>query len=196
MKGLIGITGGIASGKSNVSNVIRGLGYKVLSCDSINALLIKKGNACYNAIIKEFGNKYLDKNLEIDKALLAADLFSNPAMKEKINSLAHPLIMDKLLAEAKASEGIVFAEIPLLYEGKYEYLCNSIICVYLDYDIQLKRLMEREGINEAYASKKINSQMPLIQKKKLANYIIDSKGTFEETKEQVLNIIEQIRKEF
>lgn len=195
MNNIVGITGGIASGKSNVCNIIREEGYVVLSCDEVNARLLKKGEACYNAICKEYKDLYLNQDGEIDKAKLARDLFSNVEMKRRMDEITHPLIMKEIINDAKKIDGIVFAEIPLLFEGHFEDICCATICVFLKKKLQVERLMFREGIDEDYALRKIHSQMDLYLKKELADYVIDSKGTFEETKTQVLKIIDEIRKE-
>lgn len=194
MSNIIGITGGIASGKSNVCNIIKNEGYIVLSCDEINKELLLKGNACYNAIVDVFNDKYLDSNLDIDKTKLAYDLFKDEQLKNKINSITHPLIMAELQNRAKVHD-LVFAEIPLLYEGHYEDICKKVICVFLKKKLQVERLMSREGIDEDYALRKIHSQMDLYLKKELADYVIDSKGSFDETKSQVLIVLDSIRKD-
>ena len=194
MKFVVGVTGGIASGKSNVCSIITSLGYEVIDCDKITAELSVIDGPIYSAILKEFGNEYLNSNLELDKKLLAKYIFNNAEAKKRLDEITHPLIIEEVNRRlAKFDDGLIFLEAPLLYEAKIEYLCDKIICVFLRKKIQVERLMEREGIDEDYALAKIHSQMDLYMKKELADYVIDSKGTFDETKAQVIKIIEELK---
>lgn len=194
MKQVIGITGGIASGKSNVCSVIKNEGYQIIDSDQISRDFSKKDYPIYNEIIKAFGEDYLDDNLEINRKKLAKLIFHNNEAKEKLNSITHPIIIEEIKKQIElATDNIVFVEIPLLYEAKLEYLCDKVICVFLNKKTQVARLMEREGIDEDYALEKIHSQMDLYLKKTKADYVIDSKGSFEETKNQVLEIIKKIK---
>ncbi len=193
MKKVIGITGGIASGKSNVSSVIKGLGYKVIDSDAIVRELSKKDGPIYNAYLKRFGRDYLDSNLELDRKKLAKLLFNNEKIKEEINNLSHPLVREAIKIEiALTKDELIFVDIPLLFEAHFEDICDKIICVYLDKELQIKRLMERDNIDYNYALAKIHSQMDLNMKKELSDYVIDSKGEFEETKNITIKVINEI----
>lgn len=196
MKRVIGITGGIASGKSNVCQVVSDLGYPVISSDKISMDLSKKDGPMYKAIVNKFGSEYLDESGEIDRKKLGRLIFNNSAAKLVLNQATHPIIVEEIKRQIKElPEGLIFVEIPLLYEAKLEYLCDKIICVFLNKKQQVIRLMEREGIDEDYALAKIHSQMDLYMKKELADYVINSQGTFEETREQVINLIQSIQGE-
>lgn len=194
MKQVIGITGGIASGKSNVCSVIKNEGYQIIDSDQISRDFSKKGFPIYDEIIKAFGEDFLDEYLEIDRKKLAKLIFHNKEAKDKLNSITHPIIIEEIKKQIDLSkDNIVFVEIPLLYEAKLEYLCDKVICVFLNKKTQVARLMEREGIDEDYALEKIHSQMDLYLKKTKADYVIDSRGSFEETKNQVLEIIKKLK---
>lgn len=196
MKRVIGITGGIASGKSNVCQVVSDLGYPVISSDKISMDLSKKDGPMYKAIVNKFGSEYLDEAGEIDRKKLGRLIFNNSAAKLVLNQATHPIIVEEIKRQIKElPEGLIFVEIPLLYEAKLEYLCDKIICVFLNKKQQVIRLMEREGIDEDYALAKIHSQMDLYMKKEFADYVINSQGTFEETREQVINLIQSIQGE-
>ncbi len=196
MKRVIGITGGIASGKSNVCQVVSDLGYPVISSDKISMDLSKKDGPMYKAIVNKFGSEYLDESGEIDRKKLGRLIFNNSAAKLVLNQATHPIIVEEIKRQIKElPEGLIFVEIPLLYEAKLEYLCDKIICVFLNKKQQVIRLMEREGIDEDYALAKIHSQMDLYMKKELADYVINSQGAFEETREQVINLIQSIQGE-
>lgn len=195
MKKVVGITGGIASGKSNVCQVIKKLGYPIISCDEITRNNYKIGGKIYNVVLERFGNEYLLDDGNIDRKKLAKLIFSKESAKMLIDSITHPIIKDELLSEiAKYDDGLVFVEIPLLYEAKFDSLCDIVICVFLSQKYQVERLMEREGIDEDYALKKIHSQMDLYLKKSLADYVIDSKGNFDETEKQVIEVINNIKR--
>lgn len=195
MKLVVGITGGIACGKSNVCNNIRDLGYKVLDCDKISYELSLKGNALYKKIIEAFGSEILLSNGEIDRKGLGEIIFKDSSKRVLLNSISHPLIKDELIKQiALLNEDIIFIEVPLLYEAGFDDLCDYVICIFLDENIQIERLMERDLIDRNYAIKKINSQMSLEKKKLFADFIINTKGSFDETKMQVEKIIKEIKK--
>ena len=176
MKRVIGITGGIASGKSNVSNVIKSLGYHVIDSDLITHKLEDIGGKVYNAIVLAFGNSYLKDDKSLDRKKLGNLIFSDAKAKEKLNSISHPIIVDEIKKEINnINDEMIFVDIPLLYESKLEYLCDKIICVYLPKNEQIKRLIFRDNIDEEFAIKKVDSQMSLDKKKELADYVIDSR---------------------
>lgn len=194
MKMVIGITGGIASGKSNVCNVINELGYPIISCDEITKQDYQIGGKIYNVVLERFGNEYLKDDNTIDRKKLAKLIFNNKSAKMLLDSITHPIIKDELLNEiSKYDDGLIFVEIPLLYEAKFDSICDKVICVFLSQKYQVERLMEREGIDEDYALAKIHSQMDLYMKKSLADYVINSKGNFDETRQQVIDVINNIK---
>ena len=193
---VIGITGGIASGKSHVVDVICKMGYEVIDSDKISYELSLKGNKVYNEIINTFGEEYVLSNGEIDRKKLGRLIFNSEKDKQKLNEISHPYIIKEIKKRLKESQGfIVFLDIPLLYEAKLEYLCDKIICVYLDKTKQIERLMARDGIDYEYALKKINSQIDLQIKAKQSDYIINSYGSLEQTETITKNLIEKIKGE-
>lgn len=193
---VIGITGGIASGKSHVVDVISKMGYEVIDSDKISYELSLKGNKVYNEIINTFGEEYVLSNGEIDRKKLGRLIFNSEKDKLKLNEISHPYIIQEIKKRLKESQGsIVFLDIPLLYEAKLEYLCDKIICVYLDKTKQIERLMARDGIDYEYALKKINSQIDLQIKAKQSDYIINSYGSLEQTETITKNLIEKIKGE-
>ena len=194
MKRVIGITGGIASGKSNVCAVIKELGYPIIDCDEITRRNYEIDGKIYKVVLERFGKDFLLDDGNIDRKKLGKLVFNNSSAKMLLNSITHPIIKEELLKEiAKYNDGLVFVEIPLLYEAKFETICDKIICVFLSQKYQVERLMAREGIDEDFALKKIHSQMDLYMKKSLADYVINSKGSFDETKLQVIDVINNIK---
>lgn len=196
MKKVIGITGGISSGKSTVCNILIELGYPVIDSDLISKELSKKGNSCYNAIIKAFGNDILLSNGEIDRKKLGSIIFNNQDMKKLLNNVTHPLILEEIKRNISLyNDGLVFVDIPLLYEANMRFLVDSVICVYLDRKTQITRLMNRDKIDKDYAIKKIESQMDLDMKKEMSEYVIDSSKSVLDTRENTLKIIEELKGE-
>ena len=195
MRKVIGVTGGISSGKSNVISIIKRQGFKVIDCDLINHNLQKINMPIYNAIKEAFGSSYFLDNIELDRKKLGELIFHNENEKLKLNSISHPIIKEEVLKEINKADGIIFVDVPLLYESKFDSLCDKVICVYLNKETQIKRLMERDHIDYSYAKAKIASQMDLDKKRDLADYVIDSKGSFQETYHQVLKILEMIKGE-
>ena len=194
MKMVIGITGGIASGKSNVCNVVKELGYPIISCDEITKQDYQIGGKIYNVVLERFGNEYLKDDNTIDRKKLGKLIFNNKSAKMLLDSITHPIIKEELLKEIeKYDDGLIFVEIPLLYEAKFDSICDKVICVFLSQKYQVERLMEREGIDEDFALAKIHSQMDLYMKKSLADYVINSKGNFDETRQQVIDVINNIK---
>ena len=155
--------------------------------------LSKKGGPLYKAIIERFGTDFLTDDEELDRKKLARLVFNNTAMKSVMDKISHPIIVDEIKNQIREiNDGLIFIDIPLLFEAKLEYLCDKIICVFLRKKLQVERLMARDGIDEDYALAKIHSQMDLYMKKELSDFVIDSSGEFLETKKQVINVINEI----
>ena len=194
LRRVIGVTGGIASGKSNVCSVIASLGYPVIDCDKLSRELSVKGGSVYNAMVTVLGTDYLLEDGNLDRKKIAKLIFNDAKARALVDSATHPVIIDEVKKRINDIEdGLVFLEAPLLYEVNINYLCDKVICVFLSKKFQVARLMERDGIDEDYALAKIHSQMDLYMKKELADYVVDSKGTFDETSKQVLGIIKDIK---
>ena len=196
MKKIVGITGGIASGKSTVCQYLISLGYKVIDSDQISRDLSQRNMPIYNAIIESFGTSYLLPNLELDRAKLGKYIFSNQEARDRLNAITHPIIVEEMKnLIQKTEEKLIFLDIPLLFEAKLSYLCDTIVCVYVDEETQIKRLINRDGITKEYALTKILSQMSLEEKKKKSDYVIESKESFTATQENVRKILNKIKGE-
>ncbi|MCM1557239.1 MAG: dephospho-CoA kinase [Anaeroplasma bactoclasticum] len=193
MKKIVGITGGIASGKSTVCQYLISLGYVVIDSDTISKDLSQKGRPIYQAIFETFGPSYFLPNLELDRKKLGRHIYENPEAREKLNAITHPLIVEEMKnLIQKTEENLIFLDIPLLFEAKLSYLCDTIVCVYVDQETQLKRLMNRDGISKEYALTKIASQMSLEEKRTQSDYVIESKEFFKETQINIRKILKQI----
>lgn len=185
---IIGLTGSIATGKSQVSNYLKDKGIKVIDADLI-ARDVANYKSVKNKIKKEFGDD-LYKDDKLDRKKLAEIIFARKIHRQKLNSIMHPEIYKKIKKESENSEGLVFIDIPLLFENedlnkKYGLVFDEIWLVYVDRERQIERLMKRDDISKEYAEEKINSQIPVEEKRKKSDVIIDNSGTLEETFAQV-----------
>ena len=175
MKKVIGLTGSIASGKSTVSKKLKDLGYKVIDCDAINHEILVKDEVGYLLVVENFGTDILDENLEIDRKKLSSLIFNDSVLKEKLNQILHPVIKNRVIEEIeKIDEGMVFLDCPLLFETDFHKLCEINIVVYVNFDTQIHRLMQRDNITFPEALKKIYAQMSLDEKLGLADLVIDN----------------------
>lgn len=185
---IIGLTGSIATGKSQVSNYLKDKGIKVVDADLI-ARDVVDITIVKDEIKKTFGkNIYINENL--DRKKLAEIVFSSDKKRNILNDIMHPHIYKIILDEIKNSKDLIFVDIPLLFENedinkKYGLEFDEIWLVYVDRETQIKRLMNRDGISREYAEKKINSQISVEEKRKKADVIIDNSGSLEETFAQV-----------
>lgn len=191
MKMVIGITGGISSGKSTVSNYIKSLGYKVIDADLISREIMKPKEDGFKAVLKEFPSCFDGKVLLRDK--LGSLIFNDKKEREKLNSITHPIIKDRIELEISKSDGLIFLDVPLLFEAHFDTLCDYTILVYIDKLEQIKRLMLRDNITYDYAVSKIDSQMSLDDKKELADYIIYNDSTLNNLYKSVDKVIEGIK---
>lgn len=189
---VVGLTGGIASGKSTVSNLLREMGYTIIDADLEARLAVEIGEPAYNEIILYFGEEIKLPNGQIDRAKLGEIIFNNEEQRLKLNSIVHPDVRRRMLEKreqaVKNGESLVVMDIPLLFESKLTSMVDKVLLVYVDEDTQLERLMERNGFSEEEAIARIKSQMPLKDKVQLSDAVIDNNGTIENTKKQ-LNII-------
>lgn len=184
MTRVIGLTGGIACGKSNISSALSSLGAKVIDADRISRALTAPGGKALPGIREAFGDAFFDGDV-LDRKALGRLVFSEPEALEQLNKLTHPLILAeirKALADAEAAgEPVCVLDAPLLFEAGLEALCDTVWCVWLPKKLQLKRLMERDGLSWKEAEKRIDSQMPPREKKRRSDLVIDTRGTREES---------------
>lgn len=188
MTKIIGITGGIASGKSTVVEEIRRAGYQVIDADEVVHGLQSKGGKLYQALLGWLGPDILTAEGQLDRPKLSQLIFSSPENQAKSASLQNHIIRQALAQERdRLSEGqdILFMDIPLLVELDYLDWFDQIWLVYVDEHQQLQRLMERNGYSQAQAKQRIATQMPLSDKKQYADLLLDNNGSPEDLKKQV-----------
>jgi dephospho-CoA kinase len=195
----IGITGGIASGKSTIKNMLVRMNFHVIDSDQIASSMLDIGTPQYLKIVSYFGDSVLNTNKTINRKKLGEIIFHDFSKKETLNRIIHPevrrIIQIELDHFEKLGELLIFIDVPLLYEAQFEDMFHKVILVYVDEKTQLNRLMERDQIPMDYALAKISSQMSLKEKKKRADYTIDNSFSFIETKKQLMLILDRIDQE-
>ncbi|MBN2381482.1 dephospho-CoA kinase [bacterium] len=186
----IGLTGGIASGKSLVASLFRECGCRIIDADQIAHDLIRSDQKGYKPLIEAFGPDICTTDGEIDRPRLGAIIFHDQAKRHLINSILHPLIraemrrLFRLYAKQDPSNPIIH-DIPLLIETGLYKTMDIIILVYLDRQVQLERLVRRDGLSTEAATQLLEIQMPLDHKRPFATHIIDNNGSVEHTRSQV-----------
>lgn len=190
MSFVLGVTGGIASGKSTVVNFFKTEGFPVVDGDIVAREVVEPRSEGLNALEEMFGSEILQKDGSLDRKKLGALIFQNEQKRQVLNKTLDPFIrgeIEKQTAEAKNKSDLVIVDIPLLFEGHYEAMMSAVAVVYVTPEIQLKRLMNRNDLSEKAALARINSQLSLEQKKKRADIVFDNCNSQERTKEQVLD---------
>ncbi len=196
---IIGLTGGIVSGKSTVARMFKDLGAKIVDADKLGHKVILPQGAAWKRIIEIFGKDILQKDQTINRKKLGKIVFANQNLLKKLNKITHPEIIKLIKKEislakdnSKEEKKILIIDAALIYETKIDRLMDKIIVVYLDEEEQLKRLIKRNNLSEKEALQKIKSQIPLKEKIEIADYVIDNSNSLDKTKEQVETIWQEI----
>ncbi|MFD2370041.1 dephospho-CoA kinase [Brevibacillus sp. GCM10020057] len=196
---ILGLTGGIATGKSTVTGMLRERGIPVIDADQIAREVVEPGKPAYEAIVRHFGREILLADGQIDRKKLGEIVFSDESQRQKLNAIVHPEVRRVMREEAEAAEAggadIVFMDIPLLFESKLQHMVEKIVVVYAPADMQLARMIERDELEEEQAQKRLRAQFPIDQKRADADFLIDNSASREETERQVEEMLAQIRAE-
>lgn len=188
MTKVIGLTGGIASGKSTISRYLIQKGMAVVDADQLVHDLQAQGGRLYQVLVNHFGPQIVDGDGNLDRPKLASLIFSNPDSLRESSILQDQIIREELAEELhrkKQGEAVVFLDIPLLFEKGYEDWCDEVWLVVVDEETQLQRLMARNGYGLEDAQKRIRSQFSLEEKRKRADKIIDNSGSLDATYAQL-----------
>lgn len=192
---VIGLTGGIASGKSTVSQMIKEKGIRVVDADIIAKEAVSKGSAALHQIVQTFGEEVLLPNGELNRQQLGAIIFSDEEKRKKLNAIVHPEVRKEMLKQrdegVSNQETFVVLDIPLLFESKLEGLVDRIIVVYTTPDLQLSRLMNRNDLSEEEALNRIHSQQPLEEKCQKADRVIENTKDLAFMRKQLENILNE-----
>lgn len=197
---LIGLTGGIASGKSLVAEELKRFGAHLIDADEIAREVVKTGLPAYLDIVKEFGERILNPDKTINRKELGRIIFSYADFRRRLERITHPRIREKIDAEisaikAKNPETVIVVDAALLIEGGLYKKMDKVIVVYADEKTQIKRLTERDGLTIEDAKNRISSQMPLKEKRRYADFVIENvEGkNREEVKEEVKRVFDRLK---
>jgi len=187
---VLGVTGGIASGKTTVANMLEELGAPIIDFDLLAREVVAPEKPAFKDIIAYFGEAVIDKNGTLDRKLLSGIVFSDPEKRKILESITHPRIFEAFLRQVKEMaqkdpHGIVQAVIPLLFEADLRHLVHKIVVVYVSPDKQIERLTKRDKISHKEAGNILKAQMPIDEKVGLGDYVIHNEGNIDETRRDV-----------
>ncbi len=185
---VLGLTGGIGSGKSMVASMFAQLGADVIDADQLARDVVEPGQPALVEIATAFGRDVLLADGRLDRGKLGRIIFADPVARGKLNAITHPRIRERIDAEIAARgsrRGVLVVDIPLLYESDRTRTVETVIVVWVDSKTQLRRLNERDGLTEEEARQRIAAQMPLDEKRARADVVIDNSGSRENTRRQV-----------
>jgi dephospho-CoA kinase len=194
---ILGITGGIACGKTEVGRILSENGFKVLDCDLLAHELMNKGCSVYQDVVNRFGEKILAADGEIDRMKLGQRVFDNPPDRAALNRLVHPAVIEaaqRWKADCRAVHRNAAVLVPLLFEAGWTGDWDAIVCITAS-DEQIFHRLERRGLSPEEARKRIAAQMPIAEKAAKADFVIQNNGTLKALHEAIMNLIEKIRGE-
>ncbi len=193
-----GLTGGIATGKSTVEEVLRGLGIPTLDADRYARVVVEPGEPAHRDIVDEFGDAVLDGDGRIDRAALASVVYRDPVRRHRLEQITHPRIMGAIWDEVARLEAqghpIVVVSAALLVETGYHRQFDGLLVVWCERDEQLRRIISRDELNEVQALRRTEAQMPMGDKVAVADWTLDTNGTKGETTEKVLALVRDWRR--
>jgi dephospho-CoA kinase len=194
----VGLTGSIAVGKTFVLGVFRELGCYVLDADKVARDVVEPGTVGLEQVVETFGEKVLRPDGSLDRARLGSIVFADEQKRLVLNSIIHPLVFIEQDGWLKASEledpdGIAIVDAALMIESGGHKRFDKLIVVWCDPELQLQRLMSRDGIQREDAERRIASQMPQSEKKKYADFLIDTSNTFEDTRRQTTEVFDRLK---
>ncbi len=195
---IAGLTGGIASGKSTVARMFAEEGAYVIDLDELSRLVVEPHQPAWREIVSHFGEEILQEDQRLDRGRLAHLVFGDPKKRKKLERIVHPRVLEayekkiKQILEKKV-QAIVIADVPLLMETEIEQRFDQVIVVYIPPEMQIKRLLERDGLGEGSAQDRLRSQMSIEEKARRGDYVIDNSGPFEETRRQVKEIFQKLK---
>lgn len=196
---IVGLTGGIATGKSTVAAMFAKMGIRRFDADSLAREAVEPGTAALQEIARTFGSAVIDDQGRLDRKKMAGIVFNDAGKRKQLEGIIHPrvrlLLEERLAAARRAGDCLVLVEVPLLYETNFQRFVDKVIVVRVSEQQQLMRLRQRDGLSLAEAKRRIAAQMPLEEKAALADYVIDNDGTLAETEKQARQILGRLLEE-
>ena len=194
---VVGLTGGMASGKSIVSKILKEIGLPIIDADLIAREIVRPNEAGYREIVDHFGQGLLNPDQTINRRKLAKIIFSDPEERERLNSILHPRIVKEIKIRIEdfkeRGERMLIIDAALLIEAGELSLVDKLIVVTVSPKIQVRRLAQRDHLTEKEARERIATQMPLSEKMKLADYVVNNSGPVRKTIKRVKEIYNQLR---
>ena len=194
----LGLTGGIASGKSAVAAILREMGFAVLDADSLAHTLIEPGQSAYDEVVREFGPSILDESGRVDRAKLATIVFADREKLDRLNAIVHPRVKAAILQQLdewarNGARDVAFVEAALLVEAGYQKDLDGLVVAWSRPEQQLERLRAR-GLSDEEARRRIAAQLPVMEKLKFATEKIDCSSSLEDTRRQVEALAAKLRR--
>ncbi len=196
---VIGVTGGVGSGKSAVADILARHGFAVIDADAIARDLLRPGTRVFAQVVAEFGDHLLTPEGELDRGRLGEAVFSDPEARRRLDDLTHPAIIERIRSEMEThlsdrtdNSGLMVLDVPLLYEVGMDAWCDEVWVVWCDRPQRIERLMRRDGMSCTEAAERMAAQMPLSDKVRRADRVIDNTGTPGELEVQVNEILEEL----
>jgi len=194
---LVGLTGGIASGKSTVAKILQSLGAAIVNADDLAREVVEPGHEAWKEIVASFGADILQSDQTLDRQKLRTLIFNQPEARKRLESIIHPrvraLAEERIRQYAAAGYPVVIYEVPLLFEGNLQEWLRPVILVACDVETQTARLQNRDHLTAADAEKHIAAQMSLKDKRRLADYVIENNGSLEDLERQTRQILEELK---
>lgn len=191
---IIGLTGGIATGKSESAKYLKEMGAYIIDADEISHKLTRKGMPALKQLVKHFGKKILNKNGSLNRKKLAEIIFADPKSKLTVEKILHAYIISCIngIVANKYHKHNVIIDAPLLFEVGLDRICDKIIVIWAPYEVQSARLAKRDSLNDEQVAQRIFSQMPIEKKAEMADYVIDNTGTKKELAKNVKNLYKML----
>ncbi|MBU0674794.1 MAG: dephospho-CoA kinase [Proteobacteria bacterium] len=191
----IGLTGGIASGKSTIAEHFRAAGVPVIDADQIARQLLEPDQDGWRALANAFGARFFNSDGSVNRSRLRKAIFHDDGIRATVNRLIHPLVRRMIHQQidllSDSASGLVVVEVPLLYEARWQGDFSKVVVVFVEKEVQIMRLVKRDGISVNEAEKVLAAQFDLKDKVAQADYVIDNSGLWEETLLQVERLINQ-----
>lgn len=193
---VLGLTGGIATGKSTADQILKSKGIPVIDADQIAHQLLAVGQAGWQNVKQAFGPAYLLPDQRINRQKLGNYVFEHPRALKKLTGLNVPLIIAKIEEEIKSyraqKKGLIVLDAPTLFENKLQHLCSAVVVITLPQKLEIERLRQRNHLTDQQARARIQSQMPLKEKERLADYVIANTGTIKELEQKMCLLLNKI----